>query len=70
MNTYEINKREPRRANDQHSTELASRISDRAQQQRPVGALEEAQAGELGPELLVVADGGGGVPGVQAHVGV
>jgi putative transposase len=28
MNTREVNKQEPRRANDQHSTELASRILD------------------------------------------
>jgi hypothetical protein len=29
MNTHQVNKREPRRADDQHSTELASRILDR-----------------------------------------
>ena len=40
------------------------------QYQSPVGGLGEPEADQLVPELLVVADGGGGVPGVQAHVGV
>ena len=44
--------------------------SDRSQDQGAVGGFGEAEADELVPELLVVADGGGGVPGVQAHVGV
>jgi hypothetical protein len=40
------------------------------EQQRAVGAVEEAQAGELGPVLLVVAHRRGGVPGVEAHARV
>src|SRR6266567_2833687 len=36
---------------------------DRAQDQSPVGAVEEPQAGQLVPQLVVVADGGGLVPG-------
>src|SRR5580693_3322590 len=35
-----------------------------------MGAVEEPQGDELVPELLVVADGGGGVPGFGAHGGV
>ena len=43
---------------------------DRSQNQSAVGGFGEPQADQLVPQLLVVADGGGGVPGVQAHVGV
>ena len=43
---------------------------DRAEQQGPVAGVQEPQRGELVPELLVVADGGGRVPGVQPHAGV
>ena len=43
---------------------------DGAQYQSPVGGFGEPQADQLVPQLLVVADGGGGIPGVEAHVGV
>jgi hypothetical protein len=43
---------------------------DRTQQQSPVGSVEKPQGGQLGPELLVIAQGRGGVPGLQAHPGV
>ena len=43
---------------------------DRAEDQGAVRAVEEPQAGQLVPQLLVVADGGGVVPGVQPHAGV
>ena len=42
---------------------------DGPQYQSPVGGFGEPQADQLVPQLLVVADGGGGVPGVDAHVG-
>ena len=35
-----------------------------------VWAVEEPQAGQLVPQGVVVADGGGVVPGVEAHAGV
>src|SRR5262249_19669123 len=44
--------------------------ADRAEDEGAVGAVEEAQAGQLVPQLLVVADRGGLVPGVQPHAGV
>ena len=43
---------------------------DGPQDQSPVGGFGEPQADQLVPQLLVVADGGGRVPGVQPHVGV
>jgi hypothetical protein len=43
---------------------------DRPQDQRPVRAVEEPQAGQLVPQLAVVADGGGLVPGVEPHAGI
>ena len=44
--------------------------ADGPQDQGAVGAVEEPQGDQLVPELLVVADGGGGVPGLGAHGGV
>jgi len=44
--------------------------ADRAEYQCAVGAVEEPQGDQLVPQLLVVADGGGGVPGFGAHGGV
>src|SRR5579863_10706298 len=44
--------------------------ADGAEDQGAVGAVEEPQGDQLVPELLVVADGGGGVPGFGAHGGV
>ena len=44
--------------------------ADGTQYQGPVGGFGEPQADQFVPQLLVVADGGGGVPGVQPHVGV
>ena len=43
---------------------------DGPQDQGAVAAFGEPQGDQLVPELLVVADGGGGVPGVEAHRGV
>jgi DNA invertase Pin-like site-specific DNA recombinase len=45
-------------------------MADGPEYQSPVGGFGEPQADQLVPQLLVVADGGGGVPGVDAHVGV
>src|SRR6266704_4979674 len=45
-------------------------MTDGTQYQGAVGAVEEPQGDELVPEPLVVADGGGGVPGFGAHGGV
>jgi len=45
-------------------------MADRPEYQRAVGAVEEPQGDQLVPQLLVVADGGGGVPGLGAHGGV
>src|SRR6202040_3758007 len=44
--------------------------ADRSQDQGAVGAVEEPQGDQFVPELLVVAGGGGGVPGLGAHGGV
>jgi hypothetical protein len=40
------------------------------QDQGAVGAVQEPQGDQLVPQPLVVADGGGGVPGFGAHGGV
>src|SRR5207244_5784758 len=44
--------------------------ADGPQDQGAVGAVEEPQGDQLVPQSLVVADGGGGVPGFGAHGGV
>jgi hypothetical protein len=41
--------------------------SDRSQDQGPVRGVEESQAGEFVPQLLVETDRCGGVPAFQAH---
>ena len=43
---------------------------DGTQNAGAVGAVEEPQAGQLGPQRPVVADRGGLVPGVEAHAGI
>jgi excisionase family DNA binding protein len=45
-------------------------MADGSQDQGAVGGLGEPEACQLVPQLLVVADGGGGVPGLQPHVRV
>jgi len=45
-------------------------MADRAEDQGAVGGVGEPQGDQLVPELLVVADGGGGVPGLGADGGV
>ena len=44
--------------------------SDRAEQQGAVRAVEEAQRDQFVPQVLVEADRGAGIPGVQPHAGV
>src|SRR5215510_8702748 len=44
--------------------------ADRAEDEGAVRAVEEPQAGQFVPQVLVVADGGGLVPGVEPHAGV
>ncbi len=45
-------------------------MADGPEDQGAVGGFGEPQCDKLVPQLLVVADGGGGVPGVEPHVGV
>src|SRR5437764_9595781 len=45
-------------------------MTDGPQYQGAVGAVEEPQGDQFVPQPLVVADGGGGVPGFGAHGGV
>ena len=45
-------------------------MTDGSQDQGAVGSVEEPQGDQFVPEPLVVADGGGGVPGFGAHGGV
>src|SRR2546428_12591562 len=45
-------------------------MADGPQDQSAVGAVQEPQGDQFVPEPLVVADGGGGVPGFGAHGGV
>jgi hypothetical protein len=44
--------------------------SDWPHDEHVVGVGEKPQRGQLGPQLLVVADRGGVVPGVQLHLGI
>src|SRR5438132_11485607 len=45
-------------------------MTDGPEYQSAVGAVEEPQGDQFVPQPLVVADGGGGVPGFGAHGGV
>jgi hypothetical protein len=40
---------------------------DLAEDEHPAGVVDEPQRGQLGPQRLVVGDGGVGIPGLQGH---